>query len=475
MKPRRTIPYMIMCLCALLLTACDKNAHEGEVLPSADGGILNVGLQVEDTDIPVKVVHLFLFGADDKLKKHEYFENPADVALQGSNLPAGRYTVIAVMNVPADFMPTNGAADAARVTVTRAGSVYADLPDISLADFMQGLAAASGSHPDMLTGLVQTDLQEGEVKQVVVPIKEGMSGVTLPVLHVNFTIPASGLSDYNPDTRARSASDKGFVLRCIAEVCRTGTDEVIHRKEALPTPDADGSYAMDFTLNESSYDIRLWADYVPTASGTSDYHYTTASGLKAISIQTAPYAANTDTKDAAYAFCGGIALTDGDKTITAELQRPLAKYRLVATDIGRYLSLRKTDAEKYPPLDALTVSVVYEGYFPSGFNAATGKPNAATDGSSIFYSCPLPAVAPEEEEVQTGSDWVLVNGSESSVTVTVQMKDGDGNVVSRVSGVQIAYKRGCLTTVRGEFLSAGRSGGGIHIDTEWEGEYNVNF
>lgn len=134
---------MIMCLCALLLTACDKNAHEGEVLPSADGGILNVGLQVEDTDIPVKVVHLFLFGADDKLKEHQYFENPTDVALQGSNLPAGHYTVIAVMNVPADFMPTNGAADAARGTVTRAGSVYADLPDISLADFMQGLAAAS--------------------------------------------------------------------------------------------------------------------------------------------------------------------------------------------------------------------------------------------------------------------------------------------------------------------------------------------
>lgn len=473
MKPRRTIPYMIMCLCALLLTACDKNAHEGEVLPPADGGILNVGLQVEDTDIPVKVVHLFLFGADDKLKEHQYFENPTDVALQGSNLPAGRYTVIAVMNVPADFMPTNGAADAARGTVTRAGSVYADLPDISLADFMQGLAVASGSHPDMLTGLVQTDLQEGEVKQVVVPIKEGMSGVTLPVLHVNFTIPASGLSDYNPDTRVRSASDKSFVLRCIAEVCRTGTDEVIHRREVLPTPDADGSYAMDFTLNESSYDIRLWADYVPTASGTSDYHYTTASGLKAISIQTAPYAANTDTKDAAYAFCGGIALTDGDKTITAELQRPLAKYRLVATDVEAYLQFRNRDAAKFPPPEELTAIISYNGYFPSGFNVVSGKPNAAVGG--ITYSSALSSVPQDKKEVQIGSDWVFVNGTESLVNVAIQILNKKGEVISQVKDTPIAYRRNHYTTIKGSFLTAGQSGGNIQIDTEWDGSHDVEF
>lgn len=464
---------MIMCLCALLLTACDKNAHEGEVLPSADGGILNVGLQVEDTDISVKVVHLFLFGADDKLKEHQYFENPTDVALQGINLPAGHYTVIAVMNVPADFMPTNGAADAARGTVTRAGSVYADLPDISLADFMQGLAAASGSHPDMLTGLVQTDLQEGEVKQVVVPIKEGMSGVTLPVLHVNFTIPASGLSDYNPDTRARSASDKGFVLRCIAEVCRTGTDEVVHRREALPTPDADGSYAMDFTLNESSYDIRLWADYVPTASGTSDYHYTTASGLNAISIQTAPYAANTDTKDAAYAFCGGIALTDGDKTITAELQRPLAKYRLVATDVEEYHRWMERNIDKYPPLDDLIIKIQYTSYIPSEFNVAVGQPSDSHAGYS--YLGALPDEETSKGEMLLAYDWILVGDNESFAKISIRIESKDGKVISETQNVRVNYGRNCLTTLRGNFLTAGKTGGGASVDTDWGDNIIVEF
>ena len=47
--------------------------------------------------------------------------------------------------------------------------------------------------------------------------------------------------------------------------------------------------------------------------------------------------------------------------------------------------------------------------------------------------------------------------------------------MSRVPGVEVAYKRNMLTTVRGDFLTAGVVTPGININTDWEGVHNVEF
>ena len=39
--------------------------------------------------------------------------------------------------------------------------------------------------------------------------------------------------------------------------------------------------------------------------------------------------------------------------------------------------------------------------------------------------------------------------------------------VCTVSGIKIPYKRGHLTTVSGHFLTAGKTAGGVQVDTEW--------
>ena len=118
--------------------------------------------------------------------------------------------------------------------------------------------------------------------------------------------------------------------------------------------------------------------------------------------------------------------------------------------------------EKYVPLDELSTQIIYEGYLPDGFNAVTGKPNSSAEG----YRCTpaaLPAVGEADTEVGIGSDYVFVNGSESAVTV------------SRVPGVMVQYKRNMLTTVRGDFLTAGVVTPGININTDWEGIHEVEF
>lgn len=80
-----------------------------------------------------------------------------------------------------------------------------------------------------------------------------------------------------------------------------------------------------------------------------------------------------------------------------------------------------------------------------------------------------------DNEVLVGSDWVLVNGTESLVNVTVTVTDNQGNTLCRASGVQINYRNSHLTTVYGNFLTAGINKGGIDINTEWSGIYNVWF
>ncbi len=462
-------------LSLLFLAACDRNAHEGEVIIPSGHGQLSVGLETEGTDIPVNVVHLFVFGANDKLQAHEYFENPAEVALHATNLPSGRYTVIAVANVPADFMPpASRAAACASSRVTPPAATRADgLPDISLAEFNQWLSGEAEQHPEMLTGMEQTELQEGEVKQLIITIKEGMEGFTLPVLHLSLTLPEPQLLDYVP-TRAAEA---GYALRCVVEVCRAGTDETVLRRTFTPTPATDGSgaYLLDLPLNANTYDLRLWTDYAPASSPQEDTYYNTGN-LKAITLTTEPaYTANTDAKDAAYACHTDIDLSAGDRTVDVQLQRPLAKYRLIATDVEAYRKLAEIDATKYPPIDELTVTVQYENYFPASFNAVTGKPNDSYTGIA-YTGCLTDAEGFDTATaLQAGSDWVLTNGTESFVTATVKITDRTGSTVTATGSVRIPYRRGQLTTVKGNFLSGGHAGGGVEIDTEWEDDIIIRF
>lgn len=439
--------------------SCDKNAHEGEVIIPAGNGALNVELQTEGTDIPVRTVHLFIFGANDKLQAHEYFDNPAEAGLHATNLPSGHYTVIVIANVPADFMPP---------------ATRADLPDISLADFNSWLSEEAEQYPEILTGMAQTELTADEVMQLSITVKEGTEGITLPVLHLSFSLPQPQLTDYTPAAQQTRAAEAGYILRCVAEVCFAGTDEVAFHCPLTPTLATDGSgkYLLDLTLNEKKYDLRLWVDYAPTDSPKADTYYHT-DNLKTVTINNAPYMANTDAKDVAYHTQTAISLPKAGAEIDIQLQRPLAKYRLIATDVEEYHKLRESNPNDYPPLDDLTVTVQYEGFFPSSFNVATGKPSDAIGG--VGYSQALPSVSAADKEVQMGSDWILVNGTESFVLVTITVADKQGDTICRIPGVQIDYRRGLLTTVNGKFLTAGKVSGGVNINTGWGGENIIEF
>lgn len=443
---------------AVLFVACDRNGHEEEPpVPEGTGGVI-VDLQ-PDNDMPAHDVHFFVFSDAAELVHHEYFDDPSTAALHAAYLVPGSYTAVTVLNVGADFMPPSARAEV-------------NLPVITLTEFADWLKTVSSQYPDLLTGIGDVEVEHGEVTRIVITPQKGTDGLRLPVLRLLLTLPEPRLPDYVPVEMKNRAAEAGYILRCVVELCQAGTERVVLRKQITPVLQADGkTYLAELSAISNDYDLRLWTDYARTDAPQSDTFYDTEN-LNAVKITTEPYyTANTDAKDAAYYSQTGITLPPEGTKINIPLQRPLAKYRIIADDVEAYRKLTEENAAKYPPLEELTATVQYEGFFPSTFSVASGKPTSALTGIT-FEGTPRRDAT---EEIQLASDWIIVNGTDSFVKVAIRIADNAGNTISRTADIRIDYRRGYLTTVHGKFLTAGIATGGVQIDTEWEDTYIVEF
>jgi len=281
-------------------------------------------------------------------------------------------------------------------------------------------------------------------------------------LRLSLTLPDKELPEFTKNSASRTHD---YSLRATAEVYPKGSNECLLRHSSILS-----GHTFDLSLAEGDYDILLWTDYVPEAgkSHRTDHYYTTTDLTYVQFSETLPYTANTDSRDAhALSFeaevSGGKQFTE--KAIT--LERPLAKYQLLATDVEKYRLFERIN--NYPPMEELRVSVSYEGFFPNRFDVSTNMPTDAVVGIAYTGIVQPTAETPEATAV-IGSDYVFVNGSESEVTVTITITDKNGKTIARVPNVKINYRRDRLTTLSGEFLTAGITTAGIVIDPDWEGE-----
>ena len=319
--------------------------------------------------------------------------------------------------------------------------------------------AATPSGPG---GKARTCVDADGIRRVVIPMTYG--GAEQPLLRLAVALPGTDMPPYDGKTRSGGAQ---YARRIVADVYTTDGGLRVMRRETVTEAAPGGTATIDLPLDEGTYDIRLWSDYTAADGGLPPFY--DASDLQQVAVNTSPYTACTDYKDAAYAYVGGITVSGGTTEKAVTLERPLAKYRIVTKDIDRYKAL-----DGVPPIDELTVGVSYEGYFPSSFNVATGKPNDAVEG--VGYANTPVWQAGAEGYVELASDWVLVNGAASSVRLTVTIVSDDGTVVARTQGVEVPYRRGRLTTVSGNFLTAGYGGGGVDIDTDWDDDtFEVEF
>ena len=446
------LSYACLVLCVVLgicLTACDGDAHEGEYpLPEGQGAMI-IGLesQAEVTDLT-----LCLFGSDGTAVLCETYDNPRELASGHIPVPAGSYTLVIVANGdPAD-------------------TKVEPLPeDTTIPDLVEWLKAHAADFPYMLTASEQVEVASGDIERLHLVLTDGTSGIRLSTVRLALTVPGLDLPAYA--TRTTDTDSKP--LRCVAEVYQAGTNNRVHRRVQECALQSDGTFLAELSLMPGDYDLRLWADW------NSGYY--NADDLGKVTVLTDNYVANgeTDKKDAYYATSSlsiPSSPTGGVEGASVSLERPFAKYRLIATDVEAYYNLIEK-GEALPDIEDLQVRVTYEGFFPTGFNVVTGKPNDALNTGIHYTSVPTVAEGYDAKvNRQVGADFVLTNGEESFVNVTIQMVDTNtGDIVATVQHVKIPYKRGHLTTVTGHFLTAGKTPGGVQIDTEWGDDVMIEF
>lgn len=274
------------------------------------------------------------------------------------------------------------------------------------------------------------------------------------------------------------AAAEGYEPRFVVEAYRQGESTPVLREVLLPGGDyADGTFTLPVSLKLHAlrYTFAVWADYVKTDAEGADLYYDT-SNFAGISC-TDPYTGSTDMR-AAYYGTAAVDLTqyrddwNVHDTLHLAMQRPQARFRVIATDVKQFKVKREADSRAAESVagENYRACFSYNYFVPTSFSVLTGKP--VDSGTGIGFTSDVALPTGGEAEMLLGSDYIFVNGTETSVVLNVEIKDGDGRTVSRTKDIRIPCRRGYVTTVRGDFFTA-TSQSGITVDTEFEGDIDI--
>lgn len=265
----------------------------------------------------------------------------------------------------------------------------------------------------------------------------------------------------------------GLAKRCIMELYRSGSEIRVKRSVTPLEIGTDGSHELKFPLDAGSYDIYVWLDCVKSSTLTDLYY--SAADIRSVGLVTSAYLAGSAGKEALYAYKVGVNHGEGGSAHRLSMQRPLAKYRLVATDLAKYRKMCAEVPDKYPDAADLEFEIRYEYFLPSSFSLSTGRPNDSSQGIS-YKSVPMPAEGyADDEALEVGCDYIFAPEIDSFVSLTLIIRDRGGGEIGRCEGVRVDCRRGCLTTVTGNFMTSSHSSGGISVDTEWDDDIVIIF
>ncbi len=232
-------------------------------------------------------------------------------------------------------------------------------------------------------------------------------------------------------------------------------------------------------LPPGEYDIWIWSQFIDPVTGEAPYFDTTSFGdikLKG------PYVGNTYQKDA-HRGCVRVIVPDTNASqvnlnYEVELTRPFTAHAFIATDVDEFVEMetkrrsQDTRAGETPDIDfsKYTAKVIHTGYMINEYSMFRDRPIDSTLG--ITYTGPL-EVTPEGE-VLIAYDTFFINGEESTLSLSIEIYDPQGKLVSSVGSITIPTKLNRGTIVRGNFLTS-TSSGGVGIDSEFEGDFNIRI
>lgn len=270
--------------------------------------------------------------------------------------------------------------------------------------------------------------------------------------------------------------DRRFIINIHANEY---TDTLVESHTIIRDVTDVSDFMIDTKLHTRKYKLIVWMDYVRKGTVT-DLYYNTSNGkaLNAIHQPSATrYSACSDFKDA-QTFVSDIDLTPyagqwyADITIPAPLERPVAKVTVLANDLDKYAEQIGYKGSLEDLADDITLEFSYDGYYPTGFNAHTGRLNDSQVGYGFKSDASYPYTLEGKDYTRIGCDYVFVNGESSSVTVTVRIKSKSGQFINEVNNVVVPITRNRETVIIFKFFTK-EYVPGIGIDPKFDGEFNV--
>lgn len=222
---------------------------------------------------------------------------------------------------------------------------------------------------------------------------------------------------------------------------------------------------VEMQLQEKEYSLVVWSDYVEMSTG-SDYFYNTNT-LSQVSCMPDYYPNNAYRE----AHSGVISLnlaaydrSEGSRMeVEVNMRRALAPLSLQVADYQQLVE--KVGGDETILKDAI-VTITYAAPF-TGFNVLTMQPVASS--RALTFSVPLVSPKQNEDNVELLKDYMFVGTSEelSRVQVSMTVQTADGSVLNKVENLSIPFKRGFLTTVKGNFLTSSFTAG-LDVDIEFD-------
>ena len=247
---------------------------------------------------------------------------------------------------------------------------------------------------------------------------------------------------------------------------------------------ADG-YNNELTINlpPGSYNIMVWSDMQKVSSQPYFYDCSNFGGI----ALTGEYRGNDDWRDA-FRGKGNITLVADimerlPDTLSIQMERPLAKYEFITTDIAAFVQKEITRAEAKSKadgsyvagetkvdLDDYRVEFRYVGFVPGAYSLYTDK---ITDSftSVAFYST---IKTLSDTTASLGFDYVFTNASASAVTLQIVIYDREGECLSTSEPIKVPIQRNHYTTVTGMLLMS-EAKGGVSINSDFNGDYNLIY
>ena len=244
----------------------------------------------------------------------------------------------------------------------------------------------------------------------------------------------------------------------------------------------DLNHSVDIEIEKGNYLFLVWADYVD--GGTEEDKFYATGDFKEITLAGESHCGNNVFRDAfrGEALAAVAPGNDAPQEITVVMERPLARFQFVTTDLETFITnaLKEQEARdgagkensptKAVNLDDYRIVFRYTGFMPSAFNAFTDKPIDAVTG--VSFTGRITRLSDTEAEL--GFDYVFVNGTESTVPVAVEVYGTDNRLLSSTGPIDVPLVRSRHTTVRGPFLTA-QASGSVGIIPGFDGDWNYEI